>query len=454
MPGLARAAGPIAFGAPQLIDASEPFREGDLLGSVSCPSTALCVGTDTAGRAVFSNDPAASDPTWHAPAEIDGTRWISAISCPSLDLCVAVDRQGHFVRSTDPASASPSWSASIDIDGETELRTVSCTSDELCLAADGEGRALISTDPAAAAPTWSAPMPVGSGPIYAAACSGRELCVAFTEGGAAVTTDPTAETPTWSDTETGAAYVLSASCPSTGLCVAVGLGGEALISTDPTSPTPKWNLTQVDKDGGLVSVSCPSTELCVADGEYDKAVTTTNPAAASPTWSAPVRIDSVERSPEGGLQGVSCASSELCVAVDERELRDLGRSGGAEPILERADRDRRHDCPRLGAPARAGCSAWPSMTPGKPSRHRISVEARRSGTGPWTSTARATWSRCSCPSAELCVAVDAGGNAFATTDPLAEAPSWSETAAVNGEASSRTSHVPPPNCASPSANAR
>ena len=55
------------------------------------------MAVDYEGGAVISTDPTAATPAWSATANIDGGEVLTSVSCPSTELCVAVDFEGYAV---------------------------------------------------------------------------------------------------------------------------------------------------------------------------------------------------------------------------------------------------------------------------------------------------------------------------------------------------------------------
>jgi hypothetical protein len=191
----------------------------------------------------------------------------------------------------------------------------------------------------------------------------------------------------------GTGYPLAGiSCPSGGLCVAAESNGDVVISTDPTAAKPTWRAPvpidrDGDGDGDLADVSCASSALCVVVDLNGYVVISTDPAASAPTWSQRVKVD------DHGLLGVSCPSSELCVAVDSR---------GDDVI---------------STDPTAALPSWSTPAPidrrGSENAHGGSLRG------------------VSCPSTELCVAVDGEGDVVISHDPTAAKPVWSPPANID-----------------------
>jgi hypothetical protein len=134
------------------------------------------------------------------------------------------------------------------------------------------------------------------------------------------------------------------------------------------------------------SISCPSTALCVAVDRGGHVLWSTDPAGGRLTWAAA----DVDGSSE--ITSVSCPSTTLCVAVD-----------GAGNVITSPD-------PTGGAAAWTVAHFDPSTTQNN-TDNAGSVLVRG----------------VSCPSTGLCVAVDAAGNALASTDPTGGAAAWTIT---------------------------
>ncbi len=183
------------------------------------------------------------------------------------------------------------------------------------------------------------------------------------------------------DTTLGAPLT-SVSCPSASLCVAVDEAGAVVTSTNPTAAEPTWTAASAGAGNAFESVSCPSTELCVAAGYGDEIYSSTDPTGGPGAWHGTPTEDTFPGH-------VTCASKELCVVVAD----------DGESLLRSTD------------PA----STTPTWKPLIAPEDVYGV---------------------SCPSAKLCVAVGESDeevkakefkeldDIFSTTDPTAEAPTW------------------------------
>jgi hypothetical protein len=143
------------------------------------------------------------------------------------------------------------------------------------------------------------------------------------------------------------------------------------------------------------SIACPSTTLCVAVDRAGHVLWSTDPAGGPRAWAAADVDGAME------MTSISCPSTALCVAVD-----------AAGDVITSTD-------PTGGAAAWVPVQVDPSTTQNN-SDNAGKVLVRS----------------VSCPSTGLCVAVDAAGNALASTDPTGGASTWTiehiDTAASYG----------------------
>ncbi|HEY1458398.1 MAG TPA: hypothetical protein VGF15_07755 [Solirubrobacteraceae bacterium] len=281
------------------------------LSAISCASMSLCVAVDQSGDALFSNDPAATSPSWSTPAPIDPGQKLLALSCASAALCVAVDSAGAELTSTDPAGGAGTWQR-IDIDGAVALTGVSCVSAALCVAVDQAGNVSTSTDPAASSPHWSTPASVGPGHLQAVSCSSESLCVAVDgTGNALMSANPASPSPSWGTQAIDPARsLITVSCTVSGMCVALDSLGRALVSANPASSTPTWSSTQIDLAGVPAAVSCTPGGLCVEIDGSGNALLSDDPSASTPSWSES------GADPGGTPTGISCLAQGFCGLID------------------------------------------------------------------------------------------------------------------------------------------
>lgn len=299
-----------------------------------------------------------------------------AVSCPSVSLCVAVDDSGNVVTSTDPTGGAATWRAA-RIDNGLPLSGVSCGSADLCVVHDQSDNLLASTAPTSSAQAWKK-IELEDGPS-ALSCPSVSLCVGVNDSDVLTSTNPAGGAAAWTSTRLpGHHSLLTVSCASTQLCVApdidVMLTGAVLTSTDPTAGAGAWTRTAVGPRAAWVTVSCVSGAgtLCMALDALGLAATTTSPSAAAGTWTA------ASGGPHGRLRRVVCPSVTLCVAELDDEI-------------------------------------WTTTTPTHSTGSWHAITLDRGGDG---------LVDLSCPSAALCVAIDANGSAFTSTDPTGDTSAW------------------------------
>jgi hypothetical protein len=280
--GAARAADPLLWARPMFIDAHVAATHPYGLGSVSCPTTSLCVAVDSAGYLFTSTNPGGGASAWRSgQSQIITGAGLVGVSCPSSSLCVAVSG-GSIASSTDPAGGSARWKASALIGGNG-LSAVSCPSVSLCVAVGAEGTVATSTSPAGGPGAWK---------VIKAPTSTPEECGKYGPG---------------LDCQAGFTAV---SCPSVSLCVAVDSAdnslGDAVTSSYPTGGAAAWHATPIDKQAGLTGVSCPTVFLCVATDFYGNVLASAHPTGNAAGW--------VTKYQSGGeITAVSCGSMSLCV---------------------------------------------------------------------------------------------------------------------------------------------
>jgi len=185
-------------------------------------------------------------------------------------------------------------------------------------------------------------------------------------------------------------------CPSVNLCVAVE-GGNVVTSSNPAGGPADWAVTNVDGFGhdgpGLEDVSCPSVNLCVAvDDSSHMLATSTNPTGDATSW-AVTKVNNTSGSRQNGgppgFTGISCPAVDLCVAVDS----------GGNVVTSRNPT--------------GGTAAWKMAHVDGPIVCIIGE-----GSSPCGLQA------ISCPSVELCVAVDGVGNLVTSRNPAGGTAAW------------------------------
>jgi hypothetical protein len=225
---------------------------------------------------------------------------------------------------------------------------------------------------------------------------GVSVAVALAAGSAAAGNAPAAAaasqagTLTWSaPTPIGSSLMLAAvSCPTTRFC-AVASDGDANAGTMYTVNGTRWSEPSVISKyaGSPDSVSCVTSRFCVAIDNAGSVY-----MFNGTRWSTPAEIDPV---PPANQTAVSCASSTVCVAIDD--------SGGYETFNGTAwTKSQQFDHSGGGSTAQH-CSSNQEGTCAAPAA-------------------------ISCPSSNLCVAVDGTGSVFTYNGS-----SWSAAAPVDGQ---------------------
>jgi hypothetical protein len=168
--------------------------------------------------------------------------------------------------------------------------------------------------------------------------------------------------------------------------IAGGASSPALAATQNSAGPLLWTAPAEVDVTPIDALACPSRSLCVGVDRAGDVVWSSNPAGGSRTWDI-AKVD-------GGyeLSGLACPSTSLCVAVDAagNVVTSQNPTGGQ--------------------------SAW------------TVAKIDSSPTQTNTDTAGPVLLRgVSCPSTGLCVAVDADGNALASTNPTGGPAAWTLT---------------------------
>ncbi len=223
------------------------------------------------------------------------------------------------------------------------------------------------------------------------------------------------------------------SCPSSSLCVAGDNVGDILSSTDPTGGASAWNITNPSgTPGSITDSSCASTSLCVVPRDGD-VLTSTNPAGGASAWT------STPFPPLSPASAISCPSNSLCVAGDD--TNDIITS--TNPTANAWTGTRLATPPGQTGGLFITSVSCPSISlcvaTRKPSYILTSTSYILTSTNPaggpsaWASAeVSGALDLISCPSANLCVAVDSNfGNVLTSTNPTGGASAWS-TAHISG----------------------
>lgn len=302
------------WSAPSVIDTHT-------VNSLSCPSTALCVGVDYAGDVVTSTDPTGGSSAWTV-AKIDNEpeapytepNLLNDVSCPQPagSLCIAVGVSGIFT-SSDPTGGASAWTLVSGIGGH--VHAVSCPSASLCVVSYGSnGEIVTSTDPTGGAGAWKVAQVDGVNSIAGLSCPSESLCVGMDEAGNVLTsTNPTGGIGNWTITHVGVGAFSSLSCTSVSFCITVG-GSSVMSSTDPTGGASAWRLQKevFPQEISFGRVACASPSLCIVAGSNGNVAESTDPTGGAGAWVGTGDLDGTN-----SMSGAACASESLCFLTDE-----------------------------------------------------------------------------------------------------------------------------------------
>ncbi len=304
------------------------LRRTQLTGA-ACPSSRLCLVLDAnAQRVISSTNPTGPARAWRRSVRDDNGAF-AAVICPSTRQCLVGDDGGSVYSSTSPAGGARAWRLAAGISNATGTAasyvSFSCASPRFCAAVNGTS-VLTTTTPTSTRLGWSSVgIDADGGPsINDVSCPAAQLCVGVDDAGTVLTsTTPTAQ-GLWSRQANDGAQLVGVACAGISLCVAVDSSGGAFSSANPTGGQAAWSRASIDPGHTLTAVACPSAQLCVATDRAGRVVSTTNPTGGAGVWSA-AKIDS------SALTGISCSSPSLCVAagVRGRVLASTNPSGGA-----------------------------------------------------------------------------------------------------------------------------
>jgi RHS repeat-associated protein len=230
--------------------------------AASCPSTTLCVATDSNGGIQIGHGPTTWTETDGRYASIDPTKGLVAITCPSASFCAAVDATGNVVTSTDPAGGVSAWHLTSRPGGHA-VTAISCVSSTLCLALDATGQLLTSTNPTGGATKWSTTSIASFSRATALSCNSAALCIVLGTGGQmATSTNPAGGASSWTVTTVGTTTLAKVSCPTATFCVSVNVAGNTFATTNPTGGAGTWKSFTTKSQ--VSTLACPSSALCVA----------------------------------------------------------------------------------------------------------------------------------------------------------------------------------------------
>ena len=327
VPALASAE-PLSWTVSTVGNPSVPIRH------VSCPSTSLCIATDSNGNVLTSTNPTGGAGAWTGASVASGG-YLVGVSCPSTSLCVVGGFAGRFgvFTSTNPTGGTGAWTGTElltknTFGGDTYTSTgkVSCSSASLCVSINGGSKLFTSTNPTGGTGAWTIDEldPYSQG----ISCQSASLCVAvgYGYGGIAnnvmTSTNPAGGAGTWTGVKVDDTFLNEVSCPSVSLCVAGDQDGNMVNSTNPTGGAGAWTITHVSDVAAFHGVSCPSVSFCAAVGSEGSVVTSTDPTGGAVAWSEVIL--------GGFLWGVSCPSTSLCIAVGDGGKVAVGTPGTPE----------------------------------------------------------------------------------------------------------------------------
>jgi photosystem II stability/assembly factor-like uncharacterized protein len=228
---------------------------GNLLESVSCPSTSECVAVGFS--IVTSRD---GGMTWTLQTPGAG-KFLADVTCPSVSECLAVGNSGTIERSDD---GGLTWTAQISGTSQNLYR-IDCPSTSECITV-GQNGILSSEDGGMTWAIWN------SGPgeyLGGISCPTANECVAVGANGTVLTSGDGGTT--WTNRTSGTAAVLSAvSCPTASQCVIVGTNGTILTSEDGGTT---WTVAVSGTIKTLFETSCFSVNECVAVGDHGTILT-------------------------------------------------------------------------------------------------------------------------------------------------------------------------------------
>jgi RHS repeat-associated protein len=283
---------------------------------VSCTPAAHCMAV-TDSEAIYSS----TDPTSGGWRIVDAAVYetMTAASCPTTTLCVATDSQGGIQIGHGPTTWTESDRRYASVDPTEDLVAITCPTATFCAALDATGNVVTSTDPTGGASAWHVTSRPGGDRVSAISCVSSTLCVALTKGHILTSTDPTGGATAWTTLSVATAtfstrstLATAVSCAPTGLCAVLDEKGDVLTSTDPTGGASAWTVAKVDT-GRLSRVSCPSASFCVAAGTGGETFASTDPAGGPSAWKS--------FPGSAGASTLTCPSPALCIAGTGRTLR-------------------------------------------------------------------------------------------------------------------------------------
>ena len=162
---------------------------------------------------------------------------MGSISCPSTNLCVVLGSWGYIYVSSDPTGGGSTVFAERIDSNETivngtwsdDLTGIFCASPDLCAVAENSGNVIVSTNPTGGAGAWTI-TPISNGVLETIVCPTNSECIAIGTQAAYVSTNPTGGPSAWSGEPIADPNQnhSSIACVSQNQCIAVG--GDLLVS--------------------------------------------------------------------------------------------------------------------------------------------------------------------------------------------------------------------------------
>jgi hypothetical protein len=308
---------------------------------------------------------------------IDGSAQLRAVSCPSASLCATYDSRGNVLVSAHPLQGAGTWRRTAV---DRKLDGLACPSRSLCVGADSTGDVITSTDPTRAS-SWRTFSIGDASPTYE--------CVHYQDLGACAQRSLT-----------------GVSCPSAILCTALDQAGNVVLSRDARD----WTVAYAeppDSPSGLTAISCTSARFCFGTDNWGNFVASANPQAGQSSWTATgLHTAGAQNGPDARLDhiitGATCSSSSVCIATNrDTHLFSTANPAARAPAWRPTGLD---EVNSMTCPGHGWCFA--SEVDG-------SIRATDDAGRPHS------WSRAfddhvlsgvpgrfSCPSANLCIAVD------------------------------------------------
>ena len=264
---------------------------------LTCASAHWCLAVDHRNRVLISTDPARGAASWKiapgGPAKhlVD----VGSLSCPTSRLCVGVAGR-YVVSSTHPDRGGTAWRQAL-VNPDAPALAIDCPSASSCVAVSSNDRVMTSSDPTARTAWTSRRLENESGGRGSVSCASTTQCVVSDgSGNVFSTTDLNATHPTWQRDRLGLSRYgasrpleVRVSCTTSDVCAAAGDDGSVWASSAPPSTSTVRHWTRVALNGSITapykvlgSIDCVRGQLCVttdADGHALSANAITRPGA-------------------------------------------------------------------------------------------------------------------------------------------------------------------------------